>query len=155
MSLRWKLFGPANYVNLLVNYFYLLTSIIFAIGEIPDDVSLITFLPYFLCPVVGMVNSFYNILVFHKNLPDQLFTNKRRIAYKVSTWLYLVSFILISIAVFSVSIEFFDILSEEYPVSLWIFFVFLPWALGVFILINQFMIRKFIEKNHRYTVGKL
>jgi hypothetical protein len=147
LTLKWKLFGLANYI-MLIAYLYLITlSMRFIIEEVPHEQSLAPLMPVFISQIVIIINLAFNIYAFHIHLPHKPLSHKKKRYYLILFLLNAISFSIITIYSF---IEIYDELKSQSfgNFAYFILSVFsLHFLLGLFILVCQFDLRKFIKTN--------
>jgi carbon starvation protein CstA len=145
MPVKWKLFALANYLFLFAYLLLFIGVLRFIIEEVPHEQPLKPLLPLIAGQLIVILNSILNIYVFHKHLPNKLFSKTLKTAYIISTVLFVISLVVIII---SLNQAINDELKVEQKGNFIIFIqslFFLHIFLGLFILINQFLIRRFIE----------
>ncbi|HMU45781.1 MAG TPA: hypothetical protein PKC72_05385 [Chitinophagaceae bacterium] len=139
---RWYLIAIANYIFILGHAFFLIAAFVFSAGISPPG----GFLLFMLCLAIIIFNSAFNLYIFHGYMPGKKIKEGMKRKYIISTTLFIAAFIgLIYTLVTVISDE--DIGDSDNG-----FASFLKWTLilnfiiGLFILINQFSVIKFIEK---------
>jgi len=145
MPIRWYLFAVANYIFLITYIFFFLGALRFTAEVLPADVSLGFFGLFIISLAITVFNSAFNLYVFHGYMPARILSRKMKTSYIVSTILFTASLIIVTIsllqAMSEAEAEFKDFLN-------WV--IVLNTAIGTFILLHQFMVRKFLEKNYRH-----
>jgi hypothetical protein len=118
----------------------------FIIEQVPGEESLVSLMPILFSQAVIIINSVFNIFIFHIHLPNKPLTRRKSILYKISSILYAITFSVISIYYF---ITLYDALSShpfDKPANLALAMFFAHLLIGIFILVCQFNVRKFLEK---------
>jgi small-conductance mechanosensitive channel len=147
MPLKWKLFGLANYFILLVYIFLLLGAMRFTIEVDTEGQGMLGFMFFMISLFIVVLNAVFNLYIFHKHLPDNKISKRGKIAYKISATLYAVSLLTISITLIRDTIHELKIDADSGAGYFMLIFFCVNSLIGLFVLINQFRIIKFIEKN--------
>jgi len=148
MPLKWTIFGIANYALLLLYAFILHLSFKVIIEKIPAETDLTPLLPILISNVIIVLNSLFNIIVFHRHLPGNPFSHSKGILNLAAAILY---FIALIIMIYSLNQSINDELRSGETEGLVGFLqalFFSTIVLGIFIFVNQLMIRNYLEKTH-------
>ena len=149
MSIKWKLFSTANIVFLSAYLLLFGLAIGFAVEQLRERKEFLDFVPFMASLLITILNSAFNIYVAHKHLPDKPLSRRIRTAYFISAIVFAISFIIISVSLIG------DINDNptSRPADNFFYFMVSIFILnsftGIFILLNQFVITKYIEKNYK------
>lgn len=147
MPIKWKLFGIANYIILLIHAFLLLGAMRFTTEVAAESQDMAGFMPFMVSLFIVILNAVFNLYIFHKHLPDNPVSRRVKTPYLISAILFAIALMIISIPLIRDS---FDELSFSSDKSFGFFLLTifcLVLLIGLFVLINQFVVLKFIEKN--------
>jgi hypothetical protein len=101
-----------------------------------------------LSQVITILNSFFNIYVYHKHLPRRPFKKRRGTFYLISAILYSIAFTFIAVYLFTGIREGLKFRPVDNAAYLLLSIFFFNLLVGLFILINQFIIRKALVRGH-------
>lgn len=144
MPVKWKLFGIGSYIMLL---FYLVILVV-AIRGLPRSGSVENVVPITISIFFIVLNSGFNIYLFHKHFPDKPMSTPGYRYYKISTIVYTVSLAIILLDSIPYSTEAFK--SGIY--DSFFYFILLHSVIdliALYILFLQYFVRKTIEMNFR------
>jgi len=148
MTIKWKVFALANYIFGLLYFILLVYAMRFTVEAVPPSEDLTPFFPFLASLIIVVFNSVFNLYIFHFRLPDKPLSRRMARLYLVSTILFIISLIIIFASFFlSVRDELTSVQFDNSHYLLLTFF-FLNLLAGIFILVNQLLLRKFIEKNN-------
>jgi hypothetical protein len=146
MSLKWKLYGVANYVLLIAFIYFGIIHLKVTAERVPPDLDLTPIMPFIISHLVMVPALFLNIIFYHKYFSNKRFTSPTRTFYLVSIILYTLSLTTILISLIYFIIE--ELSSDDpdagiSPLSLIYTASFL---IGLFILVNQFKLWNLIKR---------
>ena len=153
MTIKWKIFGIANYIMLLVFVFLLLGMFKFSAEEVSGRESQNPLLLLMFCFFTIILNSILSLYVFHFHLPAKPIIKIKRL-YRVSTILYILCLVTIFISIVK------DMKYEigEYGMDdtayIIVGFISLILLIGIFIAYNQFLIGKYLDNNYKFSIDK-
>lgn len=157
LSLKWKLFLIACYVQFVIFFSMFVVSTIGMLSAtfISTKDLLIFFLPA-IAIVLICLNNVLNILAVHRNFPDI------PISKKMTTFMRTVGIINIFISggiLLTCLAGFFEINRHQqnndgYMIGTLLLFVFL-WLIGLYTLILQFQLFGFLNKNQKSNISSL
>lgn len=156
MPLRWKLFAVANYL-LLAGYLFLLILIVKFLFEtnIRSTNGLLEFILISTSMLFIVVNSVCNVYVFHKHLRGKPFNYNFKIFYTIFSVLYLLSLAVVLISLIPAIADELRY-SERRRFGYFLVTIFsFTLILGGFVLINQFLVRRYIKRKNQDEIGKM
>ena len=155
MSIRWKLFALANYVLLLSYLFFFVMAIRFLTKVEQDGKGLAAFILVIASVLITILNSIFNLYVFHKHLPKKIFSRSMGIFYSISTILFTISWTIILVSYIKLIDDAISSSSANnslyFPVSVFLLSLFC----GLIILGNQVFVRDFITKNYKADTNEM
>ncbi len=146
MPFKWKLFAVANYLLIVILGFLLLGAMRFSAEKIPAGESG-SFMLFMTSLLVCTINLVFNLIIFHRYLPDKSFGPGIRILYIISAILYCIALIVVLINLGEVFVEEISNYSTGSFTNFLLVLLSLISICGIFIFINQLLVRKFIESN--------
>lgn len=153
MTLKWKLFCIVNYVFIIFYFILLILTLRYIVEVVPGDAESGIVSQIIVILLVFIINSFLNVYIFHKHLPGKPFSSHFNIFYIISTILFAICLVLcLFILSRDMNMAMKEAPSDGSTIFLQILF-FSNFFLGLFILINQFLIKKAIDKNYRNSLN--
>jgi hypothetical protein len=107
-----------------------------------------------ICQVITILNSFFNIYVYHKHLPRRPLKKRKGTFHLISAIVYSAAFTFIVISFLSAITDGLKSRTMDNDAYLILSIFFFNFLVGLFILINQFMVRKVIVKNYKLSFKK-
>ena len=149
MPVKQSLFALANYLLLAFIFFLGISLLRFVIEVVPSNESLLPLLPSISSFIIMIINCLFNLIIFHRKLPDRSISKQTIHLYFISWICFIISLIIISFILFS---SYNDELKETPDgnfayVILFLSFLFL--ITGLIIAINQFNIIKYLKLNQK------
>lgn len=146
MSLRWKIFGIANYAMFIFYVFLFIGAQRFTIEKVSPEESLAPFMPFMICLLIVVFNSAFNIYVFHKYLPNRSFSKRVNTTCLVSVILFSTGLVIILFNTIKMVAE--DLKSgiADSLTSFLIIFSLMSLAFGIFIIASQLKMRKYFSE---------
>lgn len=146
MSLRWKLFGIANYAMFIFYVFLFIGAQRFTIEKVPAGENLAPFMPFMISLLIVVLNSAFNIYIFHKYLPNRSFPKRVKRACLVSVILFSTGLVIILFNTIKMVAE--DLKSNiaDNLTNFLIIFSLMSLAWGIFIIVSQLKMRKYFSK---------
>ena len=149
MSLKWKLYGVASYILLIVYIYFSIIHLKVTAERVPSDLDLTPIMPFIISHLIIVPTLFFNIIIYHKYFSNKTFTPTTRTFYLLSMILYAFSLTTILISLIYFIIE--ELRSDDpnagiSPLSLIYTTSFL---IGLFLLVNQFKLWKLIKRRRK------